>query len=94
MVLAGRQAPGAEWTADRGWVGALHVAELGPLDEEQARRLVMVNGVSPDSEDAVLRVAGGNPLALSLAAAVDSAQPGAAQGWSPSAETLRTLIAG
>ncbi|MFC3741689.1 ATP-binding protein [Paractinoplanes deccanensis] len=94
VVLAGRQAPAVEWTADPGWAGALHVAELGPLTEEQARRLLAINGVRPESTDAVLRFAGGNPLALSLAAAVDSAHPGSAQEWSPSAETLGTLIAG
>ncbi|BAL93164.1 hypothetical protein AMIS_79440 [Actinoplanes missouriensis 431] len=94
VVLAGRQAPAVEWTADPGWAGALHVAELGPLSEEQARRLLAVNGVRPESMDEVLRFAGGNPLALSLAAAVDSARAGSAQEWSPSAETLGTLIAG
>ncbi|MEU8239413.1 ATP-binding protein [Actinoplanes missouriensis] len=94
VILAGREAPAAEWTADPGWAGALHVAELGPLDEVEARRLLAVNGLSSASEEAVLRFAGGNPLALSLAAAVDAARPGAAREWSPSGETLRTLIAG
>ena len=94
VVLAGRQPPATEWTADPGWAGALHTAELGPLTEEQARRLLTVNGVRPENTDAVLRFAGGNPLALSLAAAVDSARPGSAQEWSPSAEALGTLIAG
>ncbi|MFF5217703.1 AAA family ATPase [Micromonospora sp. NPDC000442] len=94
VVLAGRQAPAIEWAADPGWAAALHVAELGPLSEEQARRLLAANGVQPENTDALLRFAGGNPLALSLAAAVDSASPGSAQEWSPSAETLGTLIVG
>ncbi|OJF10199.1 AAA family ATPase [Couchioplanes caeruleus] len=94
VVLAGRQAPMAAWASDAGWADALWVAELGPLDEEQARRLLTVSGVGSDSQDDLLRLAGGNPLALSLAAAVDTAQPGAARNWSASAGTLRTLIAG
>ncbi|GAB7045029.1 ATP-binding protein [Catenuloplanes indicus JCM 9534] len=94
VLLAGRQAPATEWTADPGWAGALHAAELGPLTEEQARRLLAVNGVRPENTEAVLRFAGGNPLALSLAAAADSARPGAAQEWAPSAPALGTLIAG
>ncbi|MFI5494210.1 ATP-binding protein [Actinoplanes sp. NPDC051859] len=52
-------------------------------------------GRSPaEFEQTAQPVPGGNPLALSLAAAVDSAPPGAALTWSSSAETLRTLIAG
>ncbi|MEU8239424.1 ATP-binding protein [Actinoplanes missouriensis] len=94
VVLAGRQAPATEWAADPGWAGALQVAELEPLSGEQARRLLAVNGVRPENADAVLQFAGGNPLALSLAAAVDSARPGSAQEWVPSAEALGTLIAG
>ncbi|GGQ82642.1 AAA family ATPase [Couchioplanes azureus] len=94
VVLAGRQAPMAEWTADPGWAQALRVAELAPLDKEQARRLLTVSGVGADRQDALVRLAGGNPLALSLAAAVDAAHPGAAGNWSSSGETLRTLIAG
>ncbi|BAL93155.1 hypothetical protein AMIS_79350 [Actinoplanes missouriensis 431] len=94
VVLAGRRTPATEWVSDPGWAGAMHVTELGPFDEGQARELLAISGVSPHSEDAVLRFAGGNPLALALAAAVDSARPGAAQQWSPSGETLRTLVAG
>ncbi|MEU8239421.1 AAA family ATPase [Actinoplanes missouriensis] len=94
VVLAGRQTPATEWTSDPGWAGALHVAELGPLTDEQARTLVSLNGVRPENTEAIVRFAGGNPLALSLAAAVDSANPGSAQAWAPSAETLGTLIAG
>ncbi|BAL93158.1 hypothetical protein AMIS_79380 [Actinoplanes missouriensis 431] len=94
VVLAGRESPSAEWTSDPGWAGALYVTELGPLTGTEARRLLTVNGVRPENEEAVIRFAGGNPLALSLAAAVDRAQPGTARGWSSSAETLHTLIAG
>ncbi|MEV6596329.1 AAA family ATPase [Actinoplanes sp. NPDC051346] len=94
VVLAGRQTPMTAWTSDPGWADVLRVFELGPLSEEQARRLLTVNGVNADNQEALVRLAGGNPLALSLAAAVDSAHPGAALNWSSSAETLRTLIAG
>ncbi|KOV56991.1 hypothetical protein ADK64_40705 [Streptomyces sp. MMG1121] len=94
VVLAGRLAPQPQWTADPAWAGLLHVAELGPFSEEQARSLLVAAQIRPELRDRVLRFAGGNPLALSLAAASGSAGCGREEIWAPSADVLRTLLTG
>ncbi|WP_244945305.1 ATP-binding protein [Couchioplanes caeruleus] len=94
VVLAGRIPPQAQWAADPAWAGVLHVTELQPFSEEQSRSLLTAAQIRPELRDRVLRFAGGNPLALSLAAAAGM------PGWSrddmraPSADVLRTLLAG
>ncbi|MFK0257054.1 ATP-binding protein [Streptomyces sp. NPDC090445] len=95
VVLAGRRAPQPQWTADPAWSGLLHVTELQPFSTEQARDLLVAAGIRPELRDRVLRFAGGNPLALSLAASAGS--PGCSGEemlWAPSADVLRTLLAG
>ncbi|WP_063839662.1 AAA family ATPase [Streptomyces sp. WM4235] len=94
VVLAGRHAPQPQWTADPAWSPLLHVTELEPFSEEQALSLLVAARIRPELRDPVLRFAGGNPLALSLAAA--SGSTGCAQEdiWAPSADVLRTLLAG
>ncbi|GAA0317585.1 ATP-binding protein [Streptomyces polychromogenes] len=94
VVLAGRRAPQPQWTADPAWSGLLHVTELEPFSEEQARSLLAASRLRPELRDRVLRFAGGNPLALSLAAAAGSAGCGREELWAPSADVLRTLLAG
>ncbi|MFD5426471.1 AAA family ATPase [Streptomyces sp. NPDC127084] len=94
VVLAGRVAPQPQWTADPAWTGLLHVTELEPFSEEQARRLLALARIRPELRDRVLRFAGGNPLALSLAAAAGSAGCGREEIWAPSADILRTLLTG
>ncbi len=93
VVLAGRLAPLPQWTADPAWAGLLQVRELRPLSGGEAEALLEAASVRPERRDAVLRFAGGNPLALTLAAAADSAGRVGSE-WSPSAEVLRTLVAG
>ncbi|WP_264203897.1 ATP-binding protein [Streptomyces bambusae] len=94
VVLGGRRPPQPQWAADPAWAGLLHVAELAPFSEEQARRLLTAADIRPELRDRVLRFAGGNPLALSLAAAAGSAGCGREEIWAPSADVLRTLLAG
>ncbi|MFD7556142.1 MULTISPECIES: ATP-binding protein [unclassified Streptomyces] len=94
VVLAGRRAPQPQWAADPAWAGLLHVTELKPFSEEQARRLLIAAEIRPELRDRVLRFAGGNPLALSLAAAAGSEGCGREEIWAPSAGVLRTLLAG
>ncbi|MGW7029691.1 ATP-binding protein [Streptomyces xanthophaeus] len=94
VVLAGRLAPQPQWTADPAWAGLLHVSELEPFSEEQARSLLSAAQLRPELRNRVLRFAGGNPLALSLAAAAGSAGCGEEGVWAPSADVLRTLLAG
>ena len=94
VVLAGRLAPQPQWTADPAWAGLLHVTELEPFSEEQARSLLAAAQLRPELRNRVLRFAGGNPLALSLAAAAGSTGCGEEEIWAPSADVLRTLLAG
>lgn len=94
VVLGGRQTPQPQWTTDPAWSGLLHVTELQPLSEEQARSLLAAAQIRPELRDRVLRFAAGNPLALSLAAAAGSAGCGSEAIWAPSADVLRTLLAG
>ncbi|MCU7821047.1 ATP-binding protein [Kitasatospora sp. DSM 101779] len=94
VVLAGRLAPQPQWTADPAWAGVLCVRELGPFSEEQARSLLATAQVRPELRDRVLLFAGGNPLALSLAAAAGSTGWSSAENWTPAADVLRTLLAG
>ncbi|MFI5980073.1 AAA family ATPase [Streptomyces sp. NPDC051555] len=94
VVLAGRRAPQPQWAADPAWSGLLHVSELGPFSEDQARGLLAAARIRPELRDPLLRFAGGNPLALSLAAAAGSTGCGREDIWAPSADVLRTLLAG
>ncbi|MER5729034.1 ATP-binding protein [Streptomyces sp. NPDC002138] len=94
VVLGGRRAPQAQWTSDPAWSGLLYVSELGPFSAEQARSLLVAADIRPELRDRVIRFAGGNPLALSLAAAAGSAGCGSEEIWAPSADVLRTLLAG
>ncbi|MFC8173948.1 ATP-binding protein [Streptomyces sp. NPDC057242] len=94
VVLAGRLAPQPQWTADPAWAGLLHVAELEPFSEEQSMSLLAAARIRPELRDRVLRFAGGNPLALSLAAAAGPAGWSGEEDRAPSADVLRTLLAG
>ncbi|MFJ9592167.1 ATP-binding protein [Streptomyces virginiae] len=94
VVLAGRRAPQPQWTADPAWSGLLHVTELEPFSPEQALSLLVAARIRPELRDRVMRFAGGNPLALSLAAAAGSAGCAREEIWAPSADVLRTLLAG
>ncbi|MFD0275342.1 ATP-binding protein [Kitasatospora sp. NPDC127111] len=94
VVLAGRLAPRPQWTADPAWAGLLYVRELEPFTEEQARSLLTTARVVPQLRERVLRFAGGNPLALSLAAAARASDWNREEVWAPSADVLRTLLSG
>ncbi|RDI60295.1 AAA family ATPase [Nocardia pseudobrasiliensis] len=94
VILAGRLAPQSQWTTDPAWSEVLYVRELEPFSEEQAHSLLTTTRVPPALRPRILRFAGGNPLALSLAAAAGTADWGPEETWTPSADTLRTLLAG
>ncbi|MCX4750500.1 ATP-binding protein [Kitasatospora sp. NBC_01287] len=94
VVLAGRLAPQPQWLADPAWAGLLYVRELEPFSPEQARSLLAAGQVRPELRERVLRFAGGNPLALSLAAAAGSTGWTREEVWAPSADLLRTLLSG
>ncbi len=86
VVVAGRRPPELEWAVDPGWQRALRVLPLRPLDRARSELLLHANGVDPGRYEAIVRFAGGNPLALSLAAATTAATaaPGRAAAWVPS----------
>ncbi len=94
VVLAGRRPPDLEWTVDPGWRHAVRVLALEPLDRDRSEQLLHAHGVDPDAHAAILRFAGGNPLALSLAAAVAATRPtGRTAVWVPSTQVVGSLLA-
>ncbi len=93
VVLAGREPPELEWSLDPGWSDVLCVLALEPLDRAHAAAVLTAGGVDASRRDAVIRFAGGNPLALSLAVAVAAAHEGDDGLWQPSAQVLDTLLA-
>lgn len=92
VVIASRQPPDREWAADLGWSGVLRAAPLGDLPPDAAAELLDRRGVAPDLWDAVLRFAGGHPLALNLSAAVAVGDHDAATTWAPTPDVVATLL--
>ncbi|WP_158632468.1 AAA family ATPase [Micromonospora sp. Llam0] len=92
VVVAGRQAPDCEWQADLGWSGVLRVESLGGLPPDAATELLDRRGVPRELWDAVLRFAGGHPLALNLSAAVAVGDRRAAATWTPTPDVVATLL--
>jgi hypothetical protein len=92
VVLSGRARPDVEWSLDPGWSPALLVHELAPMTPEQSGALLAARGVSLQDRPGVAAFAGGNPLALSLAAAVTQRSPHPDRDWTPTAEVLATLM--
>lgn len=91
VVMAGREPPDPQWVIDPGWAAVVTVLKLAPLAREPAAALLAATGLTARQRDDVLRFAGGNPLVLSLAAAV-AAPTGGNVTWAPSAEVLPTLL--
>ncbi|MFD5157508.1 AAA family ATPase [Streptomyces hawaiiensis] len=92
VVVAGRRAPDARWTCDPGWADLLHVVALRNLQPDEAGQLLQARGVAPAAREAVLAFTGGNPLALTMAAAAALGEEGAASGWKPSQDVIATLL--
>jgi DNA-binding SARP family transcriptional activator len=93
VVFAGRRRPARAWRSDPAWQEILEVVELGELSERDARKLLEAREVPVGRRKSVLAFAGGNPLALSLAA--DSARRDEGRvddaGWFPSQEVIGAL---
>lgn len=92
VVLAGRQPPSDRWRTDPGWAGILRVVSLPELPRGEAVALLAARGVPPERQAGVLSFAGGNPLALSLAAEV-ARDPDDGNGtWTPAQDVIGTLV--
>ncbi|MEE1760970.1 ATP-binding protein [Streptomyces sp. SP18BB07] len=90
VVVAGRVAPDAEWSLDPGWAQLFTALAVRPLDAAQSHALLAARGVPAEQRGAFVAFAGGSPLALSLAASVPAATPGAL--WEPAGDVLTTLV--
>ena len=70
VVLAGREPPAAEWSAD-GWEHVARAVRLGPLSAAEGSRLVRAAGdVEASTARSLVEWSAGSPLALSLATEV------------------------
>ncbi|WP_030908001.1 ATP-binding protein [Streptomyces sp. NRRL F-5126] len=105
VVIAGRRPPGDAWRGDPGWHEVLRVLALSGLPRADAFALLDARGVARDRQPGIVSFAGGNPLALSLAAEAagpdEAAGPGEAAGpdeavrpgaWSPAQGLITTLV--
>jgi hypothetical protein len=92
VVLSARTPPQVEWSLDPGWSQVLAVRELPPLTAQQSGALLAARGVDAAAVPSVAAFAGGNPLALSLAAAVTHRVPGTERDWTPTGEVLAILM--
>ncbi|MEU3516895.1 ATP-binding protein [Streptomyces sp. NPDC006654] len=92
VVIAGRQAPDAEWVSDPGWAELMHLVALRNLSPAEAGALLDSRGVPRDSQAELLAFTGGHPLALALAAAVAVREPTDVNGWKPSLDVVGTLL--
>jgi len=93
VVVAGREPPDPRWTSDPGWAVLLYVAALRNLVPDDAIALLDAHGVPAVMHNPVLAFTGGNPLALTLAAAVARRDEGAAATWRPTRDVVETLLA-
>lgn len=90
VVLASRVAPDPEWSLDPGWAPLFAEVAVRPLDAAQSDALLAARGVPAEQRGPFIAFAGGSPLALSLAASVPAAAPGAP--WEPTGDVLTTLV--
>ncbi|MGR3931643.1 ATP-binding protein [Streptomyces sp. BRA346] len=92
VVLAGRQPPSDRWRTDPGWAGILRVVRLPELPRGEAVALLAARGVPPERQAGVLAFAGGNPLALSLAAEVARDPEEDNGAWTPAQDVIGSLV--
>lgn len=71
LVIASRDPPMLDWSTERGRLGGLEVLPLGPLAPAESETFLRAVGVRSSRLDAIVRLSGGHPLALRLAAEAD-----------------------
>jgi hypothetical protein len=92
VVLAGRLPPDPLWRADLGWRDLMRVVHLPELDGDQAAALLAGQGADPTAHAELLSFAGGNPLALRLAAEVAAHGNTDDTVWAPSRTVIEQLL--
>jgi hypothetical protein len=75
VLFFGREAPVAAWHVSPGWQGLFQSVRLGPLDDREARELLVRSGVDEADAPRINRFARGHPLACKLAAAAIAERP-------------------
>lgn len=68
LLVAGRQQPSLGWRGAVEWQGLLHGLKLEPLPPDDAEAMLSALGIAGSAAEQILRLAGGHPLALRLAA--------------------------
>jgi hypothetical protein len=92
VVMASRLPPEPAWRGDPGWSDALRVVALRNLPPDESIALLAARGVREDLRGSVLAFAGGNPLALSLAAEAAKGEEAESANWAPSQDAVATLL--
>ncbi|MGV2920873.1 AAA family ATPase [Streptomyces alfalfae] len=92
VVLAGRLPPDPLWRADLGWSELMEVLPLKELGPAEAAALLAVQGADPARHTPLLDFAGGNPLALRLAAEVAGHDSADDVVWTPSRTVIEQLL--
>lgn len=92
VILSGRGTPADAWF-DGGWEHVAVEIELGPLDDGDARAMLVAHGVTDQPVEELLRWARGWPLALSLAAASSGGAPTASTAAGGRSALMRAAVA-
>ena len=94
-ILSGRDAPRHGWLTTPGWSGVVATIDLRPLPHSDAMLMLRGHGLSELEAARTNRFTCGHPLAIELAAAAVTADPGLAEptGRPPSVVTLQLLDA-
>ncbi|GLE53547.1 hypothetical protein ATCCBAA256_31070 [Mycobacterium montefiorense] len=92
VVIAGRLPPDSVWRTDPDWNDLLRVITLPDLNAAESRALLAVRGVPEERHAALLDFAGGQPLALTLAAGLATGREFAPEDWRPDQDVVKTLL--
>jgi len=75
VLLVGREPPLGAWIGAPGWSGLFRSLELGPLDAQEAAKLLRGLGIAGDAARRINGFARGHPLALVLAGSAAAERP-------------------
>ncbi|MEV7386749.1 ATP-binding protein [Streptomyces sp. NPDC091215] len=92
LAIAGRLPPEPRRLSDPGWADLLKVTALRNLPPADAMALLTARGVPAPARETLLAFTGGNPLALTLGAAVARAGDPAAAHWKPEQDVIAVLL--